>query len=148
VPNLRQAFGCSARHRPVLQRDLSFTGMAASRNRRKTYEESPMKLIETNDETVTLLLAREEFHLLRDTTWAAIQGLEANLSRHKPLAEKLQGMSEDEVCEALGDEDVNADSLEELQDEIKQEQKLLAQAQAQAESLERITTEGDLARLL
>jgi hypothetical protein len=107
-----------------------------------------MKLIETNDETVTLLLAREEFHLLRDTTWAAIQGLEANLSRHKPLAEKLQGMSEDEVCEALGDEDVNADSLEELQDEIKQEQKLLAQAQAQAESLERITTEGDLARLL
>jgi hypothetical protein len=108
-----------------------------------------MKLIESNDETVTLLLAREEFHLLRDTTWAAIQGLEANLGRHQRLAEKLQGMSDEEASEALSDEeDLNADSLDELQTEIEQEQKLLAQAQAQAEALETITIEGDLARYL
>ena len=107
-----------------------------------------MKLIESNNETVTLLLTREEFHLLRDTTWEAIQGLEANLSRKQPLAKELQGMSEEEVYEALAEEDINADSLDELHTEIEQEQKLLAQAQAQAEALEQITTEGDLARLL
>ena len=107
-----------------------------------------MKLDESNDETVTLLLTREEFHLLRDTTSAAIQGLEATLARCHRLAEKLQGMSDDEVYEALIDEDLNAESLEELQTEIEQGQELLAQAQAQSEALEQITREGDLARYL
>jgi hypothetical protein len=75
--------------------------------------------------------------------------LEANLGRCKRLAEKLQGMSDEEVYEALIDEEeLNAESLDELQTEIEQEQKLLAQAQAQAEVLEQITTEGVLARYL
>src|SRR5580704_17915425 len=88
-----------------------------------------MKLIDSKNDTVTLLLAREEFHLLRDTASAAIQGLGATLARYQRLAEKLQGMSEEEVYvyEALIEEDLNADSLDELQTETKQEQKLLAQ---------------------
>jgi hypothetical protein len=58
-------------------------------------------------------------------------------------------MSDEEVYEALIDEEeLNAESLDELQTEIEQEQKLLAQAQAQAEVLEQITTEGVLARYL
>ena len=105
-----------------------------------------MKLIESNDETVTLLFTREEFHLLRDTTAAAIQSLEANLDRYKRLPEELHGASEEEIFEAL--EPTNAYSLDELQDEIEQWQKLLEGAQAQSEALERIVVEGDLARCL
>jgi hypothetical protein len=105
-----------------------------------------MKLLESNDDTVTLLLAREEFHLLRDTARTAMQSLETYLDRYKRAPEELQGASEEEIFEALSE--TNAYSLDELQDEIEQWERLLAQVRGQAEVLEQITTEGDMARLL
>jgi hypothetical protein len=107
-----------------------------------------MKRIESPDDTITLSLSRDEFHGLRDALSNAVRQLEYDVSKRKEIALKLEGTGEDQAYDVLFEAGFDEDNAEEFGRAIKREEALLAQFCGLSHAIEKITEEGDLARLL
>jgi hypothetical protein len=107
-----------------------------------------MKRIESPDDTITLSLSRDEFHGLRDALRHAIWRLEDSLPKRKELARKLESTDEEQAYDILFEAGFQEDDAEELGLAICREEAELAQFCSLWDAIEKITREGELARLL
>jgi septation ring formation regulator EzrA len=110
-----------------------------------------MQLVEiepVKDGAVTLKLSRDEYHLVRDALSEAIEHLEENLHKDKEQVKQLEGKSEEEVFNSLDEDEEVPDSLEDLEWRIKSAEKFLSKADGFKKTIEGITRDHDLARLL
>lgn len=111
-----------------------------------------MKLINIEpieDGAVTLQFNRDEFHAVRDALVEGIECLPDKLVKYRRLVKELDGQSEQEVYEALMEEEfLTEESIDDLQRSIKAMEKLLSQLSKVSEAIETITEDHDLARCL